>query len=72
MLWGGSALIRSSIYLKFSVQKKEDILMLCDPLALQYVFHTSGYHFPKRTDATQVTKLMMGRGIVSASGKISC
>lgn len=54
-----------------SLGKKEDILMICDPLALQYVLQTSGYHFPKRADAIQVVKLITGRGIVTVLGEIS-
>lgn len=42
--------------------------MLADPKALQYVFHTSGYYYPKRADVDQSVKLIMGRGIVWASG----
>ncbi|KAJ4486289.1 cytochrome P450 [Lentinula aciculospora] len=48
----------------------EDTLMIADPLAIQYVFHTSGYRFPKGRDSQQVTKMMFGRGIVWAEGEV--
>jgi len=46
----------------------KDTLMLADPRGLQYVLHTSGYHFPKRVDARMVIKLLTGRGLTWVSG----
>ena len=47
---------------------KVDHLSLADPKALQYVLHTSGYHFPKGREVTQNIKLIVGQGIVWAHG----
>ncbi|KAA1474631.1 cytochrome P450 [Dentipellis sp. KUC8613] len=46
----------------------ENSLMIADPKALQYVLQTSGYRFPKRPDAREVTRMILGRGIVWADG----
>lgn len=43
----------------------EEILWTADPRALQYVFHTSGYRFSKRTDATETTRLFTGESILT-------
>ncbi|KAJ3987543.1 cytochrome P450 [Lentinula detonsa] len=48
----------------------EDTLVIADPRAIQYVFHTSSYRFPKSIDSQQVTKMMFGRGIVWAEGEM--
>ena len=42
--------------------------MLSDPKALHYIFHLSGYHYPKRDDVNQSIRLFMGTGIFWASG----
>jgi len=47
---------------------QEDILMVADPKGLQYICHTSGYHFPKRPDINMIMRLISGRGIAWASG----
>ncbi|KAF4605321.1 hypothetical protein EYR40_004105 [Pleurotus pulmonarius] len=44
------------------------VVFTCDPRALQHIFHTSGYHYPKRADVDQSTRNFLGRGIVWASG----
>ncbi|KAG2074169.1 cytochrome P450 [Suillus decipiens] len=44
----------------------EEILWTADPRALQYVFHTSGYRFSKRTAATETTRLFTGESILTA------
>ncbi|KAF8825221.1 hypothetical protein HHX47_DHR7000590 [Lentinula edodes] len=48
----------------------EDMLMVADPKALQYVTVTSGYRFPKPEDVRQITAFLMGRGILNAEGVI--
>ncbi|KAJ3824937.1 cytochrome P450 [Lentinula raphanica] len=48
----------------------EDTLMVADPRAIQYVFHTSSYRFPKSRDSQQITKMLFGRGIVWAEGEV--
>ena len=38
--------------------------------AIQHIFHTSGYNYPKRTDVDEVAKLFGGsRGIVAVGSK---
>ena len=44
-------------------------MAVANPKALQYILHTSGYHFPKRADNLQITKLITGEGIAYANGK---
>ncbi|KAI0714601.1 cytochrome P450 [Earliella scabrosa] len=44
----------------------EDSLEVADPKALQYIFHKSGYHFPKTAVARQVTREITGPGILFA------
>ena len=45
-----------------------DHLALVDPKALQYILHTSGYHYPKGKEITQAIKLVLGQGVVWAHG----
>lgn len=52
---------------EFSVLQ-EDILMVADPRAIQHIFQTSAYIYPKRTDLVQLSRLVMGRGILAADG----
>ncbi|KAI0658317.1 PAH-inducible cytochrome P450 monooxygenase PC-PAH 1 [Cubamyces menziesii] len=44
----------------------EDALEICDPKALQYIFHKSGYHFTKGPVARQMTREITGPGILYA------
>ncbi|OSD02196.1 PAH-inducible cytochrome P450 monooxygenase PC-PAH 1 [Trametes coccinea BRFM310] len=44
----------------------EDALEICDPKALQYIFHKSGYHFVKPAVARQFTREITGPGILFA------
>ncbi|KAK0229258.1 cytochrome P450, partial [Armillaria nabsnona] len=48
----------------------QDVLMLSDPKALQYIFHTSGDRFPKTADAELSAKSLLGEGMVTVAGKI--
>ncbi|KAK0431713.1 cytochrome P450, partial [Armillaria borealis] len=48
----------------------QDVLMLSDPKALQYIFHTSGYRFPKTADSDLVAKSLLGEGMVTVAGKM--
>ncbi|KAH9169311.1 cytochrome P450 [Lactarius sanguifluus] len=43
-------------------------LSVADPKALQYILHTSGYHFPKGKEVTQTIKLVLGQGVIWAHG----
>ncbi|KAH7922165.1 cytochrome P450 [Leucogyrophana mollusca] len=46
----------------------EDILMVSDPKALQYIFQTSGYHFPKLPERRVLSRMLTGRGVTWAEG----
>ncbi|KAG2147652.1 cytochrome P450 [Suillus clintonianus] len=43
----------------------EEVLWTADPRALQYVFHTSGYRYPKRTISNEITRLFTGKSILT-------
>lgn len=45
--------------------------MVADPKALQYILHSSGYNFPKRTDMVKVTEMVTGKtALVCAHGTL--
>ncbi|KAJ8474242.1 hypothetical protein ONZ51_g7351 [Trametes cubensis] len=44
----------------------EDVLEICDPKALQYIFHKSGYHFTKGPFGRQTAREIAGPGILYA------
>lgn len=44
--------------------------MISDPKALQYIFHTSGYGFLKWPERTEISRVLMGRGLLWADGEI--
>lgn len=48
----------------------EDRLFVSDPKALQYIIHTSGYSFPKWPERTEISRVLMGRGLLWADGEI--
>jgi hypothetical protein len=48
---------------------QEDVLMLADPKGLQYVLQTSGYRYPKTRVVDTTNWLLMGNGIIWASGE---
>ncbi|KNZ72214.1 Leukotriene-B4 omega-hydroxylase 3 [Termitomyces sp. J132] len=48
----------------------EDRLLISDPKALQYIFHTSGYGFLKWSERTEISRVLMGRGLLWADGDI--
>ncbi|TFK44496.1 cytochrome P450 [Crucibulum laeve] len=48
----------------------EDRLLISDPKALQYIFHTSGYGFLKWPERTEISRILMGRGLLWADGNI--
>ncbi|KAK0493367.1 cytochrome P450 [Armillaria luteobubalina] len=48
----------------------QDILFVSDPKALQYIFHSSGYRFPKTRDSYRTLQAFMGQGLVSVGGQI--
>ncbi|KAK0493368.1 cytochrome P450 [Armillaria luteobubalina] len=47
----------------------QDILSVADPKALQYIFHSSGYRFPKTRDAFRALQAFMGQGLVGVGGE---
>ncbi|KAF9467351.1 cytochrome P450 [Collybia nuda] len=47
----------------------EDRLLISDPKALQYIFHTSGYGFLKWPERTEISRVLMGRGLLWADGE---
>jgi len=44
--------------------------LISDPKALQYIFHTSGYGFLKWPERTEISRVLMGRGLLWADGEI--
>ncbi|KAK0229198.1 cytochrome P450 [Armillaria nabsnona] len=48
----------------------QDILSVADPKALQYIFHSSGYRFPKTRDARRIIDAFVGQGVAAVEGSI--
>ncbi|KAK0227670.1 cytochrome P450 [Armillaria fumosa] len=48
----------------------QDILSVADPKALQYIFHSSGYRFPKSRDARRIIDAFVGQGVAAVEGNI--
>jgi hypothetical protein len=48
---------------------QEDRLLISDPKALQYIYHVSGYNFPKQSERREISRLLAGCGILWAEGK---
>ncbi|TFK44964.1 cytochrome P450 [Crucibulum laeve] len=46
----------------------EDRLLISDPKALQYIYQTSGYNFPKQNDRKEISRFISGRGILWSDG----
>lgn len=44
------------------------MLLISDPKALQYIFHTSGYNFLKWPERTEISRVLMGRGLLWSDG----
>ena len=42
--------------------------MISDPKAIQYVYHTSSYAFPKPQSRRQISGMMFGRGVGNVDG----
>ncbi|KAK0442017.1 cytochrome P450 [Desarmillaria tabescens] len=47
----------------------EDRLLISDPKAIQYVYHTASYAFPKPQSRRQISGLMFGRGLTFLVGE---
>ncbi|KAK0493384.1 cytochrome P450 [Armillaria luteobubalina] len=48
----------------------QDILAVSDPKALQYIFHSSGYRFPKTRDVNRINLAATGQGLVTTTGEM--
>ncbi|KII95493.1 hypothetical protein PLICRDRAFT_98902 [Plicaturopsis crispa FD-325 SS-3] len=48
----------------------DNILVVSDPKALQYVYHTSGYGFKKLDIRRELSRITSGRGILWADGDV--
>ncbi|KAK0479647.1 cytochrome P450 [Armillaria novae-zelandiae] len=48
----------------------QDILSVSDPKALQYIFHSSGYRFPKTKDIHLFNETLTGPGIATVEGQV--
>ncbi|KAK0478584.1 cytochrome P450 [Armillaria luteobubalina] len=48
----------------------QDILSVSDPKALQYIFHSSGYRFPKTRDMHRFGETLAGPGVATVEGKV--
>ncbi|KAF8645774.1 hypothetical protein AX16_007583 [Volvariella volvacea WC 439] len=46
----------------------EDRLLVSDPKALQYIYHTAGYKFFKQKARREISRIISGRGIFWADG----
>ncbi|OSX65860.1 hypothetical protein POSPLADRAFT_1131390 [Postia placenta MAD-698-R-SB12] len=46
----------------------EDMLWISDPKALQYIFQTSGYNFPKQPERRALSRLLGDHGLTWADG----
>ncbi|KAJ3733764.1 cytochrome P450 [Lentinula guzmanii] len=48
----------------------EDRLVVSDPKAMQYIFQTAGYGFLKWPERTEISRVLMGRGLLWADDAI--
>ncbi|KAF9222413.1 cytochrome P450 [Gyrodon lividus] len=48
----------------------EDQLMIADPKALQWIFHTFAYRYPKQHSRRVASQMMNGKGIIWADGEV--
>ncbi|KAK0472202.1 cytochrome P450 [Armillaria novae-zelandiae] len=46
----------------------QDMLSVSDPKALRYIFHSSGYRFPKPRDHLRLAEALMGQGVATVEG----
>ncbi|KAK0434981.1 cytochrome P450 [Desarmillaria tabescens] len=47
---------------------RHDVLSVADPKALQYIFHSSGYRFPKTRDMNRINAAIAGPGLFVVDG----
>ncbi|KAK0186090.1 cytochrome P450 [Armillaria mellea] len=48
----------------------QDILSVADPKALQYIFHSSGYRFPKTRDVRRIIEVFVGQGVAAVESNV--
>ncbi|KAK0445342.1 cytochrome P450 [Desarmillaria tabescens] len=48
----------------------QDVLVVSDPKALQYIFHMSGYRFPKVKDSVRAADAFFGPGLATVGGSV--
>ncbi|KAL4269205.1 Cytochrome P450 superfamily protein [Pleurotus pulmonarius] len=51
---------------RFKAAFGEDRLLVMDPKALQYIYQTAGYNFPKPKERREMSRIISGSGILSA------
>ena len=51
---------------------QQDQLWIADPKALQRIFHTSAYRYPKLQMNRIISQMLNGKGIVWADGVLYC
>ncbi|KAF7439992.1 hypothetical protein PC9H_000329 [Pleurotus ostreatus] len=51
---------------RFKAAFGEDRLLVMDPKALQYIYQTAGYNFPKPRERREMSRIISGNGILSA------
>lgn len=71
MLWSEYESLPSHVSLNLRATKQSNLLV-ADPKALQYIFHTSGYRFPKTGDMHHLMNSVFGPGIITVEGKMYC
>ncbi|KAL1727765.1 cytochrome P450 [Schizophyllum commune] len=54
--------------MKYNGAFGEQLLMISDPVAAQYVVQTSGYGFIRPSDRKEVSRQLLGRGILTVEG----
>ncbi len=45
--------------------------MITDPKAIQYVYHTASYRFPKPTGRSAIIRSLFGPGLTVMEGKVA-
>lgn len=48
----------------------EDRLFIADPKAIQYIYHTASYRFPKPEGRRQISRLLFGPGLSNVDGDV--
>jgi len=54
---------------RFKTVFGEDQLLVADPKALQWIFNTSGYRYPKQPNLRVISHMVTGKGVVWADGE---